>query len=156
MDQTAFSSDQVLDQAEKLCHDRGVRLTRQRRKVLEILCAQGRPMGAYEVLEELSAVIPGAKPPTVYRALDFLLAQGLAHKLESLNAFIGCTHPEHPHDSQFLICCDCGEVAELEDPQVERSLGKALEECGFQAEGQVVEVTGHCARCLGQRRRCEP
>ena len=61
-------------------------------------------------------------PPTVYRALDFLLEQGLIHKLESLHAFVGCDHPEHPHSSEFLICVDCGEVAELEDAAVDRSL----------------------------------
>ena len=104
-------------------------------------------MGAYEVLDALRLQLPSAKPPTVYRALDFLQQQGLVHRLESLNAFIGCSHPESPHDSQFLICRDCGEVEELEDSGVDQTLGRALKACGFHAEDRMVEVTGRCARC---------
>lgn len=139
--------DKALTIAEEICQGRGVRLTQQRRQVLEILCTRARPMGAYEVLDCLRELVPGAKPPTAYRALEFLQQQGLVHRIESMNAFVGCTHPDHPHASQFLICRDCGQVEELESESVDRTLGSALEQCGFQAESQVIEVTGRCADC---------
>jgi Fur family zinc uptake transcriptional regulator len=107
-------------------------------------------MGAYDILDLLKVQLPSAKPPTVYRALDFLLEQGLVHRLESLNAYVGCIHPEHPHASQFLICRDCGEVRELESRNVDRTLDSELKACGFKAESQVIEVTGRCLRCVGQ------
>ncbi|PLY17034.1 MAG: transcriptional repressor [Sedimenticola sp.] len=140
----------ALSLAEGICRQMDVRLTSQRRQVLQILCQQARPMGAYEVLDVLRQQLPSAKPVTVYRALDFLLQQGLVHRLESLNAFIGCTHPQSPHDSQFLICRDCGEVEELEDRGIDQTLGQAVAACGFQAEDRVVEVTGRCARCCNR------
>lgn len=141
------SGRHVLGVAEKLCRGRGVRLTPQRRSVLEILCHSNKPMGAYEILDLMQREVPGARPPTVYRALDFLLTQGLAHRIESLNAYVSCVHPEHPHASQFLICRECGEVRELESRSVDRTLESALQACGFQADTQVVEVTGRCLRC---------
>jgi Fur family zinc uptake transcriptional regulator len=141
----------LLEAAERICRERGVRLTEQRRRVLEILCSSHRPMGAYDILAELGEEMPGAKPPTVYRALEFLQAQGLVHRLESLNAFVGCTHPEHPHASQFLICRDCGEVEELESKSLGQTLDQALERSGFEADSRVIEVTGRCARCTDHR-----
>ncbi len=137
----------VLAKAARLCEQRNVRLTEQRKQVLEILCLSAKPMGAYEVLEKLQKVTPHAKPPTVYRALDFLLEQGLAHKLETLHAYVGCSHPDHPHSSQFLICTDCGGVTELEDSSIANSIGKAAIESGFQAEYGVVEIKGRCSNC---------
>ncbi|KAA6187324.1 transcriptional repressor [Thiohalocapsa marina] len=138
--------NRVLRQAEALCARRGARLTPQRRRVLELVCRAERPIGAYELLDQ---VRDGGKaaPPTVYRALDFLLEQGLIHKLETLHAFIGCTHPDHPHSSQFLICADCGKVTELEDAALLGSLHSAAAESGFSPQRPVIEVIGTCARC---------
>lgn len=107
---------EVLRRAEQHCAERGVRLTRQRRTVLELLCTSDTPLSAYELLDRMRTSIRNPAPSTVYRALDFLLEQGLVHKLESLHAFVGCTHPEHPHAGQFLICADCGDVAEPGEP----------------------------------------
>jgi len=137
----------VLRKAERLCLERGVRLTRQRRLALEIICARDKPVGAYEILEAMREAIPGAAPPTVYRALDFLLAQGLIHKLQTIHAFVGCNHPEHPHSSQFLICEDCGDVTEVEDQAVTRSLQRTASALGFKAGRRVVEVVGTCSGC---------
>jgi Fur family zinc uptake transcriptional regulator len=142
----------VLDLAETLCHERGVRLTEQRKTVLRLLCMSDKPLSAYELLERMRGLVRNPAPPTVYRALDFLLEQGLVHKLESLHAFIGCTHPDHPHASQFLICDRCGEVAEVEDPGVVKRLKEAGKAVGFHARRPVVEVLGTCAHCSGKRR----
>lgn len=137
-----------ISHAERICSERGVRLTMQRRRVLEILLHAARPLGAYEILQQLSVGVTSAKPPTVYRALEFLRRQGLVHRLESINAFVGCVHPDHPHAGQFLICRDCGLVQEMENRAVEQLLGRAIRASGFEAESRVIEVTGRCARCL--------
>lgn len=146
------STNEVLARAEVLCRNRGVRLTAQRRRVLEILCASPRPLGAYEILDAMREGPRALAPPTVYRALDFLLEQGLVHKLESLHAFVGCNHPEHPHSSQFLICNACGGVTEIEDEAIAQSLGSAADETGFHPQRRVVEVIGTCAGCARKGR----
>ena len=117
-----------------MCDEREVRLTPQRRKVLELVCAADGPIGAYDILDRLRQSIGNPAPPTVYRALDFLLEQGLIHKLESLHAFVGCSHPDHPHASQFLICSDCGDVSEIENSEIVKSLRQAQETTGFKAK----------------------
>lgn len=136
----------ALSRAEGLCKQRGVRLTAQRRRVLELVLCAGGPVGAYDILHQLREGTVAA-PPTVYRALDFLLEQGLIHKLETLHAFIGCPHPEHQHDSQFLICDRCGEVVELENPGIAERLGAVAAASGFVPQKPVVEVLGTCAAC---------
>lgn len=143
--------DDLLDRAEALCQDRGARLTEQRRHVLKLVCESDKPISAYDLLDLMRGTVRKPAPPTVYRALDFLLEQGLVHKLESLHAYIGCNHPEHPHSSQFLICDDCGEVNEVEDSAVERSLEAAGRAHGFQAQRPVVEILGTCAQCAGKK-----
>jgi Fur family zinc uptake transcriptional regulator len=142
-----------LGQAEEHCRRQGVRLTQRRRQVLEILCRATRPLGAYEILEQLRTGAPLA-PPTVYRALDFLLEQGLIHKLETVHAFVSCTHPEHPHFSQFLICADCGHVREIEDQALDERLHETASHSGFEPQRSVVEVLGLCAECA--LRSCKP
>jgi len=138
---------EVLRRAEQRCAERGARLTKQRRTVLELLCTSDTPLSAYELLDRMRASIRNPAPPTVYRALDFLLEQGLAHKLESLHAFVGCTHPDHPHAGQFLICADCGDVVELENQAVMHSLRSAARAIGFETRRPVVELLGTCAQC---------
>lgn len=137
----------IVAKAETLCRERGVRLTPQRKTVLELLCNSDKPLSAYEILDLMRETTKNPAPPTVYRALDFLLEQGLAHKLESLHAFVGCSHPEHPHSSQFLICTDCGEVNEMENTAIEQSLASAEEATGFKTKRPVIELLGTCASC---------
>ena len=143
----------ILATAESLCTARGVRLTAQRRRVLELVCRAGRPVGASEILDQIRT--GAAAPPTVYRALDFLLEQGLVHKLETLHAFVGCAHPDHPHSSQFLICADCGDVTELESESIVGSLRSAAAETGFEPRRPVVEVIGTCAACSTKHRSAD-
>lgn len=136
--------------AEAACAKKGNKLTSIRRRVLEFVWASHEPVKAYDVLDKLRAERSGAAPPTVYRALDFLLAEGLVHKIESLNAFVGCGKPGHEESGQFLICSDCGEVAELDDPEVLKLIHDKAEQLGFCIEKQVVELRGHCAQCASQ------
>jgi len=141
------STKTLLERAARVCSARGARLTPQRARALEVVLTADRPLTAYEILERMNEGGARPAPPTVYRALDFLLAQGLVHKLETLHAFVYCRHPEAPHDSQFFICNDCGEVDEVESSKVASSLAKAEAERGFHAERSVVEVVGTCADC---------
>ncbi len=143
--------ERELRQAETLCQRRGVRLTTQRRRVLRAVCGAGRPVGAYDILAALRTELPRVAPPTVYRALEFLQRQGLVHKLQTLHAYVGCAHPDHPHASQFLICTDCGEVEEIADAAIADSLGQAAAASGFQPTHGVVELTGTCADCAAHR-----
>ena len=133
--------------AETLCCRRGLRFTVLRRRVLELIWQSHRPAGAYELLDLLKAERDGAAPPTVYRALDFLMENGLIHKIESLNAFVGCEHPDAPHQSQFLICKSCRQVAELVDPFIAQRIENKASGAGFQTERQTLEVIGTCNLC---------
>jgi len=141
----------VMERAEALCRERGVRLTEQRKTVLQLLCVSDKPLSAYELLERMRGLVKNPAPPTVYRALDFLLEHGLVHKLECLHAYVGCAHPDHPHASQFLICDDCGEVAEVEEPSVDKSLKAAGEALGFRTKRPVIELLGTCAQCIAKK-----
>ncbi len=144
-------TDALLTQARTLCERRGAQLTELRRKVLGLVLESDRPTGAYDLLDQLRAHHKGAAPPTVYRALDFLLEQGLVHKVERLSAYVGCVHPseedDHHHAAQFLICHRCGQVTELEDPRVARALVEVAREQGFRPTGSTMEVEGICAAC---------
>lgn len=141
--------DEALDKAAELCADRDARLTELRRQVLELVWSSHEPVGAYAVLERLQRDRGSAAPPTVYRALDFLMAQGLIHRIESLNAFVGCPTPDRRHHSQFLICTGCGGVAEIDDPQVDAAIARSAQDKGFSVERLTVELQGRCPACGG-------
>jgi len=139
----------ALAAAEIACQKQGARLTPVRKRVLELVWASHDPVGAYGLLDRLAADGIKAVPPTVYRALDFLLEHGLVHRLESLNAYVGCTHTSGPHTAQFLICTACRRVAELDDPAIGQSLADSAAKRGFVVTKQTVEVEGLCAACRG-------
>ena len=134
--------------AKSICERRGARLTEIRRRVLELLWASGRPTGAYALIEAVTLRDSRpVGPPTVYRALEFLMAQGLVSKIESLNAYVPCMHPERDHDCLFFICGGCRETFELEDPRIGGLLAEDAADLGFVATRRTVEVEGTCARC---------
>ncbi len=137
----------TLRHVEKLCRVRGVRLTAHRRTVLELLYVSDKPLSAYEILDQMRSDTHNPTPPVVYRALDFLIKQGLIHKLECLHAFMACPHPEHPHSSQFLICDGCGEVCEIENREITQSLLSAEKVTGFKTKRPIVEFLGTCSQC---------
>lgn len=140
---------QALDRAETICEERGLRLTEIRKRVLELVWSGHKPLGAYEILDILRSERDGAAPPTVYRALDFLLENGLIHRIESLNAYMGCTDPETPHRAQFLICAQCGTTAELNDPRIDAAISEQATAAGFTVERRTIEVEGTCPHCAG-------
>ncbi|MDX1497775.1 MAG: transcriptional repressor, partial [Salinisphaeraceae bacterium] len=140
--------NQMLEHAQALCANRGVRLTAGRREVLSIIYQAGQPIGAYEILERMREAHDKIAPTTVYRALDFLLQEHLIHKLETLHAFVPCDSPDHPHSSKFLICTECGDVDELDSSGVDRNLSKLAQAKGFMPKEQTVEISGTCADCI--------
>ena len=138
---------EAVGRAELICTKRGVRLTDIRKRVLELVWRGHKPLGAYDILDELQKERSGAAPPTVYRALDFLIEHGLIHKLESINAFVGCTDPETPHRAQFLICGKCGTTAELNDLRIDEAISDQAKAVGFRVLRRTIEVEGTCPRC---------
>ncbi len=139
-----------LERAAELCARQGGRLTEIRRDVLSLVLASNEPLGAYTLLDRLKAAKANATPATVYRALYFLQEQGLIHKVERLNAFVGCTDAgEHAHHDavQFLICDACGAVTEMEDQGIAASVARAAAQSGFRPVRATVEVQGTCAVC---------
>jgi Fur family transcriptional regulator, zinc uptake regulator len=146
----------LLDKAEEVCRQRGANLTELRRHVLGLILDAALPTGAYELLERLRGTRRSAAPPTVYRTLDFLLDQGLIHKIERLSAFVGCVsgcnassdEKVRGHAVQFLICRECGRVIELQDHDVSSVLAAAAEQAGFKISNAVIEAEGVCSTCV--------
>jgi len=147
---TLPSSEQVarfIDQAAALCDRRNLRFTRLRKQVLELVCKAEQPVGAYHLLDELRESGRSAAPPTVYRALDFLLEQGLVHRLATNNTYLACAHPQHPHAAVFLVCSQCGHTQEVHTAGVIDELRHQAEQFDFAIEHASVELTGVCGRC---------
>ena len=139
--------DDAIAAAEALCSERGLRFTARRRRVLELVWQSHRPVRAYDVLAKLGREHRSAAPPTVYRALDFLLENGFVHRIESLNAYVGCGEPDAAHAGQFLICRECRSTAELDDPAIARMIAAKAKRLGFTADRQTIEVSGLCPAC---------
>jgi Fur family zinc uptake transcriptional regulator len=135
-----------LREAEALCQQRGGNLTPLRKKVLQLLLEAEAPAKAYDLLQQLGED-GAAKPPTVYRSLDFLLEMGLAHRIESLNAFVACGHWKHGHAAVFLICDNCGSAGELHASDSVKKLTHDVESVKFKMRNAVIEVRGLCADC---------
>lgn len=136
--------------ADAHCAANGLRLTPVRRRVLEILLARHKAMGAYEILDRLREDGFAAQPPAAYRALDFLVAHGFAHRIERMNAFVACAHPGAAHDPAFMICRRCDMVAETKTESASEALGRAAKSAGFAIERTVVEAEGVCPRCADE------
>ncbi|KUE78730.1 zinc uptake transcriptional repressor Zur [Aeromonas schubertii] len=139
--------EQLLSRARRLCEQRGLRFTATRQQVLCLLARHGNAISAYDLLDQLRLTEPNAKPPTIYRALDFLLEQGFAHKVESLNAYIYCCHFDHAHPMQLLICDRCGNVVELHDSTIDSAFLEQARQHGFTITNKTIEAHGQCARC---------
>lgn len=133
--------------ADALCARQGLQFTPVRRRVLEILLERHRALGAYEILDQLREEGLGSQPPVAYRALDFLVSHGLAHKIERLNAFVACTHMGEDHAPAFLICRGCDAVAEAQAAPGRGMLAQAAGEAGFSVERVVIEAVGLCPAC---------
>lgn len=142
------SVEKILTQAEIFCQQRSVRLTPQRLEVLRLMSEHNGAISAYDLLDLLRASEPQAKPPTIYRALDFLLEQGFIHRVESTNSYVVCHHFEQPsHTSAMLICDRCGLVTEQRAEGVEDILKSLAMTSGFVLGHSVIEAHGFCRQC---------
>jgi Fur family zinc uptake transcriptional regulator len=139
--------DTTLARAEAQCLEKGLKFTPVRRRALEILLREHRAIGAYDLLGHLAKDGLGSQPPVAYRALDFLVKAGFAHKIEALNAYIACMHSGEAHAPVFLICSKCNAVAETETTAAGDTLGDAARAAGFQIERTVLEAQGLCPEC---------
>ncbi|SHO65255.1 ferric uptake regulator, Fur family [Pseudoxanthobacter soli DSM 19599] len=140
----------VIERAEKVCRERGVKLTTQRRAVLEALVANHKPAGAYDIIERLGAGGPPPAPISVYRALGFLTENGLAHRIERLNAFVACDgHHDAARPVVFLICETCGQVAEIAAAEIGIDLAGLSAKTGFVPHTAAIEISGLCSHCAG-------
>ena len=139
-------ADAFLAEAEDLVAAKGQKLTPIRRKVLHLLLESEEPAKAYDLLANLDGE-GAAKPPTVYRALDFLQEMGLAHKIESLNAYVACGHANHEHSAVFLLCQACGAAEELHATETSEAIAKETSSAGFVIQNGVIEARGICRKC---------
>jgi len=139
-------TEAFLTEAEALVAQKGQKLTPIRRKVLHLLLESHEPAKAYDLLANLDGE-GAAKPPTVYRALDFLQEMGLAHKIESLNAYVACGHTSHAHSAVFIICDTCGGAEELHAVETGDALEKETNAAGFDVRSAVIEARGICRDC---------
>jgi len=137
----------TLRTAEAHCREHKLQFTPVRRRVLELLLQQHRALGAYDILPQLAAEGLGSQPPVAYRALDFLVRNGLAHRIERLNAYAACAHLGRAHAPAFLICRDCHQIAEADGEQANSALRQAAEASGFVIERIAIEVEGLCPAC---------
>jgi len=138
---------EALDTAKQLCVERGAQLTPIRHQVLELIWESHKAVKAYELLDRLKPLQQAAKPATIYRALDFLIEQGLIHRVESLNAFVGCRCSDHQHEQLLLICKRCQEVEERPAPEVMLALSQEFIHAGFMVHSKAIEVHGICHKC---------
>ncbi|MEM9043455.1 MAG: Fur family transcriptional regulator [Pseudomonadota bacterium] len=139
--------ERVISYAEERSKESSFRFTPVRRRVLEILLEEHRALGAYDLLKRLEAEGMKAQPPIAYRALEFLEKHGFVHKLERLNAFVACMHPEDDHEAAFVVCRECHAVAETQGPSEISKLQDSAAEIGFSVENVFVEVQGLCPDC---------
>ena len=137
----------ALRTAEKVCEELELQLTPIRRRVLELILERHAPIGAYDILGALKKGEGALAPPTVYRALEFLLQAGLIHRIDTLNAYVACEIPKTAHAGQFLICRVCQSVTELEDDSIAQLITKTASAAGFSADSHDVEIKGVCVRC---------
>lgn len=140
-------NEAIMVKAKAYCDSQGARLTPLRERVYEILLSKESAIGAYDLLDELRKTEDNAKPPTVYRALDFFLDLGLAHKVESTNSFKACHHFGCSHPVQFLICDTCGDVQEIQSAGVKETLEAQADQNSFVIVRQTIEAHGVCHRC---------
>ncbi|MFV2005394.1 MAG: transcriptional repressor [Gammaproteobacteria bacterium] len=139
--------EDFLQQADALCSKRNQRFTELRKQVLSLICQSEQPVGAYALLDLMRDSGRSAAPPTVYRALDFLLEQGLVHRLATNNTYLACAHPQQQHEAVFLVCKRCGFTLELHTDGIYKAVESRAKKVSFKVEHTSVEVTGLCAEC---------
>ena len=140
--------DDAMSKAEFICQDKGLRFTEIRKFILRLIWENHKPSKAYDLLDKISKMNYSAEPPTIYRALDFLMDNGFIHKINSLNAYIGCVHPLKHNQCYFIICKNCNHVEECCDESITNSIQKTLSVNRFSHKDITLEISGDCYDCL--------
>ncbi len=143
-----LSLNKQFKRAEQICARNDARFTPIRKSVLELVCAAKKPLSAYDLLDQLKVIHKNPQPPTVYRALGFLLQHKLIHKLSTINAYYSCTCPGDQHAVLFLICKDCNQATELIEPDLMLTLHQRITKSGYHEQYPLVEVMGTCPSCV--------
>lgn len=133
--------------AEKFCQEHGLRYTEPRAAVLSVIQKSDKPIGAYDVLAQLSGRLDNPKPPTIYRAIEFWMGHGFIHKIESLNAFVACEAGHAHKGSQFIVCDGCGDVEEIHLCHLPEALDKKINQSKFDMKRWSAEIHGLCQKC---------
>jgi Fur family transcriptional regulator, zinc uptake regulator len=120
----------------------------QDKLIVAALKAAGRPVSAYEIIDRIRGDATLA-PQTVYRALDRLISAGVAHRLESLNAFVACAHAAHRGTAIFAICETCNAVREFDEASAVKALQVWADKTDFSVRQMTLELRGRCAACAG-------
>ncbi len=141
------SVNQRLLEAEQLCESRGKRLTPIRQQVLRLMLEESRSLKAYELLDAMLAIHPKSKPPTVYRALEFLEEEGLIHRLDAVNAWTACIDVNSHHHDLLVVCTQCGKVVEISAPEISSQLKNLIANTGFSLTSNETEIRATCAQC---------
>lgn len=142
------SINAAISRAHEICAKSNVRLTATREAILRLLWQSHQPLGAYQLQQQLSKVSEKpVAPPTIYRAIEFLINLGLVHRIPSLNAYVGCPFPNSEHSNIFLICKECNTVAEIADTRVNVLLESLCDKVDFKHETQTIEIFGCCPNC---------
>lgn len=139
--------DDALKEARLICEEKGLRFTQIREFILSMVWENHKPTKAYELLDKIPSMNYSSQPPTVYRALDFLLTNGFIHKINSLNAFVGCSHPLKHDECYFMICRKCYEIKECCDDQITSVIKKKLDSSQFSSKNIAIEISGDCYEC---------
>lgn len=139
--------EERLQEAEQLCESRGKRLTPIRQQVLRLMLEESRSLKAYELLDAMLAIHPKSKPPTVYRALEFLEEEGLIHRLDAVNAWTACHDVNSHHHDLLVVCTQCGKVVEISAPEISRQLKALIAKTGFSLSSNETELRATCAQC---------
>jgi Fur family zinc uptake transcriptional regulator len=139
--------EDALQKADKICKDKGLRFTTIRRKILEMIWSSHSPAKAYDILEKLQKQVSAARPTTVYRSLDFLQDNGLVHKLNTLSAYVGCSHPLEHKYCYFLICNECGQIKECCDSKLTDAIQLSSNQNKFKLNQITLEIQGSCQLC---------
>ena len=139
--------DTALTKAKFICEDKGLRLTKIREFILKTVWENHKPTKAYELLDKITGLDYSPEPPTVYRALDFLLNNGFIHRINSLNAFVGCSHPLKHSECYFMICKTCNEIKECCDEKITNAIRKTLDANQFSHKNIAIEISGECYEC---------
>lgn len=132
---------------KKICDKNNLRLTEQRKKVFGIICQSKKPIKAYDLLEEFKKIEPNAKPTTIYRNLSFLLQNDFIHKINKINAYLPCSHPNECHECYFLFCLKCNQITECCSEKIQNMIQEKAEKQKFVPKKISLEIEGICEDC---------